>query len=177
MRTHIISFAAIIGVIVEFVVVLYIRCTHEDITYGGEYLILSLFILLACLLIELLDIKQKKKMCNAENYAPWIYIASPYSGNIKENTQKALLYSKFAANQNCLPICPHLYFTQFLDDSVAAEREKGLNFAIQMLERCVEVWVFGERTSEGMRAEIEMAVEKHIPIRYFTINCEEVIGT
>ena len=45
---------------------------------------------------------------------------------------------------------------------------------IVLLTKCEQVWVFGDTISKGMAAEIEKAEKKHIPVRYFTEELEEV---
>lgn len=111
---------------------------------------------------------------NSEKYMSWVYIASPYRGNITRNTENARKYAAFAVRQNKVPLCPHIYFTQFLDDSNECERNHGLNLALQMLKRCKEMWVFGETISSGMKNEIRMAQRWNIPIKYFNKNCEAI---
>lgn len=109
-------------------------------------------------------------------YVPWVYIASPYRGDAAGNIRRARKYSRFAVANNKIPLCPHIYFTQFLDDNIKSERDKGLCLAIQMLKRCKEVWVFGDKISEGMKREIRIARKRNMVIRYFTNECEEVTG-
>ena len=43
-----------------------------------------------------------------------------------------------------------------------------------LMSKCAEVWVFGDRISAGMEAEIRRAKWKSYRLRYFTENCEEV---
>lgn len=74
-----------------------------------------------------------------------------------------------------IPIAPHLLFPQFLDDNKPKERELGLFFGNAILSKCAEMWVFGDRISEGMEAEIKRATWKGHRIRYFSETCEEVI--
>jgi len=132
---------------------------YPDPTFGGAYD----------------NIRQMKKaFCTGKKYIPWVYIASPYRGDVKTNTENAKRYSLFAVMQGKVPFCPHIYFTQFLDDNVEVERKIGLNLALHMLRRCREVWVFGDTVSEGMRNEIRIAKKRHIPVRYFTSECVEV---
>lgn len=119
-------------------------------------------------------IKKEIAKNNGELYMPWAYIASPLRGDVERNIEKAKGYSRFAIKQNVVPMCPHIYFTQFLNDDKEVERRIGLILGLQMLKRCKEMWVFGETISEGMANEIKIAEKRHIPIRYFTSECEEV---
>ena len=117
-------------------------------------------------------VEQSEKTKNT--FRPLVYICSPYSGDIETNTLAARRYSRFAADRGYIPIAPHLLFTQFLDDSLPAERELGLFFGNVLMSKCAEVWVFGTYISCGMEAEIDRARHRNYPIRYFNINCEEV---
>ena len=117
---------------------------------------------------------KKTKIRNGEWFMKWIYVASPYKGDVKTNVENAKRYALFVAGQDLLPVVPHLYLTQVFNDDIEAERNKGLAFGLQMLKRCHEMWVFGECVSEGMKAEIEFATKRNIPIRYFSSECKEV---
>ena len=44
-----------------------------------------------------------------------------------------------------------------------------------LLTKCVQLWVFGSSISEGMAQEIQWAKRRHMPIRYFTEEMEEVV--
>ena len=46
-------------------------------------------------------------------------------------------------------------------------------FALVLLGKCEEVWVFGSRISEGMAREMETATKRCLPIRRFTDKGEE----
>lgn len=108
---------------------------------------------------------------SGERFIPWVYIASPYRGNIEKNTDNARRYSLFAVQCGKLPFCPHIYFTQFLNDNIKTERRQGLTLALHMLKRCTEMWVFGDYISSGMQREIRAARKWNIPIKYFDENC------
>lgn len=96
-----------------------------------------------------------------------IYICSPYSGNTEANTLRAREYCRAAMEEGFLPVAPHLYFPQFLDDTLPEERETGLRICERLLCRCREVWVFGGRISAGMKREMACAEANGIPVRYF----------
>jgi len=117
-------------------------------------------------------VEQSEKAKNT--FRPLVYICSPFSGDIESNTLAARRYSRFAADRGFIPIAPHLLFTQFLDDSLPAERELGLFFGNVLMSKCAEIWVFGSRISDGMKAEIKTAKWRSYRIRYFNENCEEV---
>ncbi len=109
-----------------------------------------------------------------KTYKPLVYIASPYAGDTESNVQRAQGYCRFAVTKNCIPIAPHLHYPQFMDDSDKEQRELGLFFALVLLGKCDELWIFGDRVSNGMSQEIKKAEKRGIPIRRFNFKCEEV---
>lgn len=108
-------------------------------------------------------------------YRPLVYIASPFSGDVTKNTLMARCYCRFAVDEGYIPLAPHLHYPQFLNDDDPKERELGLHFALVLLGKCEELWVF-DRVSIGMAEEIAKAKRRNIPIRYFNNNCEEVVS-
>lgn len=118
------------------------------------------------------SIEKEEKALRA--FRPIVYICSPYAGDTENNTAAARRYSRFAVEAGYIPIAPHLLFPQFLDDNNPTERELGLFFGNTIMSKCAEMWVFGDRISEGMEAEIKRATWKGHRIRYFSETCEEV---
>lgn len=106
------------------------------------------------------------------NLIKLVYICSPFRGDIKRNIAKAQGYCRFVATKGVVPLAPHLIFTQFLDDLISEERAKGLMMGLELLKHCNEVYVFGNKVSEGMLGEIEAAKQFGIPIQYFNERCE-----
>ena len=87
-----------------------------------------------------------------------VFVCSPLRGERPYTTAKY--------NRN-IPITPHLYFSNFMDDQKPEDRKRGQEMGRELLRLCDEVWVFDENgTSEGMRAEIEQASRDGKPIRY-----------
>lgn len=97
--------------------------------------------------------KEEKAAAKAAAFRPIVYICSPYAGDTEKNTENARKYSRFAVDMHCLPITPHIYFTQFMNDDISEERDTALFMNIILLSKC--------------------AKRKHIPIRYFTTDLEE----
>lgn len=112
----------------------------------------------------------------AKNYPPLVYIASPFAGDIEYNTSRAKGYCRFAVSKGCIPLAPHLLYPQFMDDEDKEQREQGIRFALILLAKCDELWVFGDKISAGMSREIAKAKRKSKIIRYFSSKCEEVSG-
>lgn len=118
--------------------------------------------------------KAERVAAKAAAFRPIVYICSPYFGEVEKNLEMARKYSRFAVDQHCLPIAPHIYFTQFMNDEIPDERETALFMNLVLMSKCAELWVFGEAISMGMKAEIDRAKRKHMKIRYFTEEMEEI---
>ncbi len=119
---------------------------------------------------------EKEEKAAKKAYRPLVYICSPFAGDVENNINMARVYSRFAVRNACIPLAPHLLFSQFMDDSVPAERSIALFMGMVLLGKCEQVWVFGNTISKDMAAEIEKAEKKNMPIRYFTEELEEVKG-
>ena len=100
-----------------------------------------------------------------------VYICSRYSGDTEGNAAKAVRYSRFAVDEGVIPLAPHLLLPLYMDEE--KEREKAIAMDLVLLERCDELWVFGEEWSAGMKAEIEAAGRLGMKIRRFTEECRE----
>jgi len=103
-----------------------------------------------------------------------VYICSPYRGDIESNVKNALRYCRYAVERGYYPVCQHIYLTRFLDDNIPSERELGLSLGITMLRECREVWLFGNKISEGMANEIKNAKWYRIRIRRFREDLKEL---
>lgn len=85
------------------------------------------------------------------------YICSPCRGDYEKNIIKAQEYCREALLDGLMPIAPHVYFTQFVDDEKTEERERGLLCGLQLLRYCQLIRVYGCRVSAGMYNEIQLA--------------------
>ena len=96
-----------------------------------------------------------------------IYICSALCGNTADNIRKAKCCCEYVVKEHdVIPIAPHIYFTQFLDDENIEERKFGMQAGLFLLSECNELWYFGDHMSEGMTKEICIAMEHGIPVRY-----------
>lgn len=86
-----------------------------------------------------------------------IYICSPFRGDTAANTEAAQRYCRDAYEKNCIPVAPHLYLPQFLNDDEPKERDLALRIGLRLIDYCSEVWVHGDIISDGMRGEIDYA--------------------
>lgn len=83
-----------------------------------------------------------------------IFVCSPFQGR-KENVERAKRYCRYVVDLGHIPIAPHVYFSQFMDDLNPEDRRRALEMNKKLLEFCDELWIFGNEITEGMRFEIE----------------------
>ena len=95
------------------------------------------------------NIEQEEHALRA--FRPIVYICSPYAGDVEKNVEAAQRYSRFAVDKGYIPIAPHLYFPQFMSDENPQERNLAIFMDIVLLSKCVELWVFGETITKGMK--------------------------
>ena len=117
----------------------------------------------------------KKSLQRKNKYRPLVYICSRYAGDVDKNVEAAIKYSRFAIEQDAIPMTVHLLYPQILDDSNPKERKLGLFFGEVLLDVCRDMWIFGDgEYSSGMQKEYEHALKKGYTIRYFTEALEEI---
>jgi len=84
-----------------------------------------------------------------------IFICSPLAGDIELNTTKAHGYCRRVALEGNIPIAPHVYFPQFLDEHHPEERKIGIQMGIALMAMCDEIYIYGDpRGHEGMIIEV-----------------------
>lgn len=109
-----------------------------------------------------------------------VYIISRY----RADTYKQREFNKAVARYFCrkvidegnIPVAPHIYYTQFLDDSYPYERDLGLRLALNELRGCqrfLMVIVDGE-ISEGMQGELAEVGRLGIPGRIINMEYQEI---
>jgi len=105
-----------------------------------------------------------------------IYVCSPFRGYIDALGNMSTVEDNVIFAQECcravysaghLPVAPHLYFPQFMDDDDPAQRERAMSLALEIQMACEETWRFGGYISEGMKGELERAEAIKMPIRHF----------
>ena len=112
------------------------------------------------------DMTAYKAILSADgfDYRPLVYICSPYSGDIKKNTDNARKYCRYAVDKGVIPMCPHLLFPQFMREDT--ERDLALFMDLVLLTKCAAVWVFGDTVTDGMRLEINRAEKRGQEVRF-----------
>ncbi len=88
----------------------------------------------------------------------FVYICHPIRGNKRKNIEKIIsIVRKINLTMpNIVPLTNYIADCMALDDDVEEERLKGLYNDRKLLESGVvdELWVFGDRISEGMQLEL-----------------------
>lgn len=87
-----------------------------------------------------------------------IYVCSPYRADddreLQENINLARRSCEYVIKSRCTPICPHLYFSQFLYEGT--QWEIALKAGLGLLESVDELWIVGPRIMTGMALEIKV---------------------
>ena len=74
------------------------------------------------------NIEREAKAVRA--FRPVVYICSPLSGDVEGNQEKARVYCRFAVDTGFIPIAPHIYFPQFMNEQSSKERNLALFMSI-----------------------------------------------
>lgn len=111
-----------------------------------------------------------KKFDTPKRNDPLVFICSPYRGKTPDevnlNTARAERHCRLAYILGYIPFAPHLYFTRFLADNSETERMDGMAMGKVIMLQCSEVWVFGDKITDGMKSEIAYAEAHSIPVKY-----------
>lgn len=104
-----------------------------------------------------------------------VYISHPVAGNLAENVRDILKICKEIHTKEIIPVVPYLVALQYLEDSIKEDRDLGMRANYECLRRKFvdEVWLFGDRISSGMEAEIRLSLELGIPVIPKTKETEE----
>lgn len=103
--------------------------------------------------------------------APLVYVASAFAGDVERNLMNARQYCRFAAERDAVSLTPHLLLPQFMSEETERNAAMAMNRVI--LERCDELWLFGDEITDGMAQEFVWAKQRGMPIRYFDGECKE----
>lgn len=97
-----------------------------------------------------------------------IYIAHPISGDIQGNLEKIRQIARHLnlTEPDIIPFAPYWFDCHVLDDNNPLERDRGIKNDRAFFERGLidEVWLYGDRISNGMAAEVALAISNGIPV-------------
>jgi len=97
-----------------------------------------------------------------------IYIAHPISGDIEGNLNKIVEIARHInlTLPNVTPIAPYFLDCHALNDDIPEERQRGITNDSEFFIRRImdEVWLYGDKISNGMKQEIRQARAMNIPV-------------
>jgi len=114
--------------------------------------------------------------CNCDSKrTQLVYICHPLTEDVEGNVEKVKLICKALLQAqrdtwgedgeiDICPVAPQLMLPYGLDAASKLDNEFALRQCLNLLAACDELWVYGDRCTAGMRAEIEFASENNIPV-------------
>jgi len=97
-----------------------------------------------------------------------VYIAHPIGGDVANNLNKVCLIIREInlTEPEVVPFAHYIVDCHCLDDSVPEERERGIKNDMELFSRKFidELWLYGDRISNGMIAEIGICEQLNIPV-------------
>ena len=99
-----------------------------------------------------------------------VFICSPYRGDVEKNVQIADRVVRHVLFRGDIPIAPHLYFPQFLDETSQVDRIQGIKMGVELMKDCDELWLIGTKITSGMEFELEAAKKIGIKVKLYDEN-------
>lgn len=97
------------------------------------------------------------------NFMEKVFVCSPMKGDVEKNLKLAKFAARVLISSGYIPIAPHLYFPQFLDDNDQYERIKGIKMGMELMKECDRMWIIGTTITNGMEYEINEAKKAKVP--------------
>ena len=114
-----------------------------------------------------------------DNKIKIVYICHPISGDIKGNLEKIRLIVREInlTEPDVVPFAPYWLDCFALDDNIPAERERGIKNDHELFNRKFidELWLFGDRLSNGMKAEMQLAISLGIKVVVMDVRLSDYI--
>jgi len=127
---------------------------EDDLLDGANYFIIAILLLRQLWDDNSVDAPTMTK----------VYICHPFAGDEEGNSTKVLHICKELKQTGVIPIGPHIYLPQFIDEST--ERDLAMRMCIELIDVCDEIRVYGPTISPGMKQEIQYATDHGIPVTY-----------
>lgn len=104
---------------------------------------------------------------------PRVYVCSPLRAPDSETLALHLTWARAmclkAWTAGYLPLAPHLYFPQFLDDDDPRTRAAGISLGLDLLLTASQVFALEVPVSDGMSRELEAARRHGISVRFWSL--------
>lgn len=96
----------------------------------------------------------------------YVYICHPLRGDVEGNLERVKDIVRKVCCEETVAFAPHLAFATVFNDENPAERKRGISTDLALLRsgKIDELWVYGERLSEGMKFEVDVCLEHNIPV-------------
>jgi hypothetical protein len=101
----------------------------------------------------------------------------PLPWDIEANIKLAKYAARIIYGCYDLPVVPHLYFPQFLDDDSQYERIRGIKLGVELMKGCDLIWVVGTKITSGMEYELNAAKEFKVPVRLYDERLRQIDPT
>lgn len=96
------------------------------------------------------------------------YIVHPIAGDKETNLEliSHIVRKINLTESDVVPFVPYYADCVAMDDRILSERERGIKNDHEILSRMFvdELWVYGNRISNGMKAEIMWALDNKVPV-------------
>ncbi len=89
-----------------------------------------------------------------------VAIESPFKGDEKKNEEFCRNICRYAVLNGFNPFAMHIFFTQFLKDSVKEERHLGITCGLDWTDHADEVW-FCLRTEDEISEGMLLAIKRN----------------
>lgn len=89
-----------------------------------------------------------------------VLVESPFRGDEERNVQFCRNVCRAMVLEGKNPYASHLFFPQFLDDEIPAERDLGITLGLEWGDRAIDVY-FCLRPNEGMSNGMQYALDRH----------------
>ncbi len=93
-----------------------------------------------------------------------VYICAPLRGDVIGNIEFARQKAQEVFQAGGIPVCPHITLPSNADPACSVQDEAAREMGLQLVESCQQLNVYGSTITEGMRAEIQRAQERGVPV-------------
>ena len=98
-----------------------------------------------------------------------IYMAHKVSGDVENNLAKAKLWLRWIEKHHDVAVVASwITECEVWDDDNLEHRAAGLRRDFAVIERCDELWLMGDRVSDGMKKETDHAEKHGLVVRNMT---------
>jgi len=127
----------------------YLEETYEELLDGLHYITAALV---------------RRRRQNKARQRRRVYVCHPFAHDPLANIHLVRAISRTLIDAGVLPVAPHLYLPQLLDETT--DRERALSLCLELVATCDEVRVFSDAVTDGMERELREAKRLGIPVRF-----------